>query len=413
MELNSKNIKKILLIIFFGVLIFAAFQNLGLLWEGFGKLVSVFSPVIAALCIAFVLNVLLTALETKVFKFWDKAKKRFILKLKRPVCLVLTYLIAFGLLSLLILVIIPDIIDTITYLAEKMPSFAVTVREWLEGMFAKFNIDPENIPDVKIDWSAAAKTITNWLSGSSGQIVDSAVNITTSVFSGVFDAIFSLVISVYILAQKERIGAFVKRTFNALMPSKANGFICHVSSKTHELFSRFIGGQLTEALILGALCFIGMTILRIPNALIISVFICVTALIPIVGATIGVIVGFLLIVITDPVKAVIFVIFFLVLQQLEGNLIYPRVVGKAVGLPGVLVVSAVMVGGNIGGVMGSLIAVPTVAVLFSLLKELIAFSTNKTLPFRADNSAEDPLSETQEDETAEESEILQKEETDN
>lgn len=381
MELNSKNIKRILLVIFLGALIFTAFQNLGLVWSGFEKVISVFSPVIVALCIAFVLNVLLTALETKIFKFWDKAKKKFILKLKRPVCLILTYLIAFGIVSLLILVIIPDIIDTITYLAEKMPAFANSARDWIENLFVRFNLDAQNIPEIKIDWTSAAKTVTNWLSGSSDKIVDSAVNITTSVFSGVFDAIFSLVISVYILAQKERIGAFVKRTCTALLPNKTNGFIYHVASKTHESFSRFIGGQLLEAVILGVLCFIGMTILGIPNSLIISVLISVTALVPIVGATIGVVVGFLLIVITDPIKAVIFVVFFLILQQLEGNLIYPRVVGKAVGLPGVIVVSAVMVGGNIGGVMGSLIAVPTAAVLFSLLKELVAFSTNKTLSF--------------------------------
>ena len=132
-----------------------------------------------------------------------------------------------------------------------------------------------------------------------------------------------------------------------------------------------------EALILGCLCFIGMSIFGFPNALIISVLIAVTALVPIVGATVGVIVGFLLIVITSPIKAILFVVFFLVLQQIEGNLIYPRVVGKAVGLPGVLVVSAVMVGGNIGGVVGTLIAVPTVAVLYALLREMIEFSSKK------------------------------------
>lgn len=398
MELNSKNIKKILLIIFFGAIIFTAFQNFSLVFAGLGKVISVFSPVIAALCIAFVLNVLLTALETKVFKFWDKAKKNFVLKLKRPVCLVLTYLIALGIVALLILVIIPDIIDTITYLAEKMPAFVVDARNWAEEMLKRFNIE-QAIPEIKIDWKAAATTVTNWLSGSSGKIVDSAFNITASVFSGVFDTLFSFVISVYVLAQKEKIGAFVKRTLNAFLPSKTTGFIYHVSGKTHELFSRFIGGQLTEALILGTLCFIGMSIFGFPNALIISVLISVTSLVPIVGATIGVVVGFLLIVITEPLKAVLFVVFFLVLQQVEGNLIYPRVVGKAVGLPGVLVVSAVMVGGNIGGVMGTLIAVPTVAVLFTLLKEMVEFSTNKT---KTTEFTEEIKAETEEtEETAE------------
>ncbi len=375
MELNSKNIKKILLIIFFGALIFTAFQNLGLVVMGIGKVLNVFSPVIAALSIAFVLNILLTALETKVFKFWDKAKKPFLLKLKRPVCLVLTYLLALGLVSLVILVIIPDIVETITYLAEKMPAFVVEAKNWAEGILNKFNIEQTNLPDIKINWKSAANTIISWISGSSDKIVDSAVNITTSVFAGVFDTIFSLVISIYVLAQKEKIGGFVKRVLNAFLKPKTTGFIYHISSKTNELFSRFIGGQLAEALILGTLCFIGMAIFRMPNALIISVLISVTALVPIVGATVGAIAGFMLIVITDPIKAVFFVIFLLILQQLEGNLIYPKVVGKAVGLPGVLVVSAVMVGGNIGGILGTLLAVPTIAVLYALLREMIEFST--------------------------------------
>ncbi len=378
MELNSKNIKKILLIIFFGALIFAAFQNFGLVISGFGKVIKVFSPIIAALCIAFVLNILLSALENKVFKFWDKAKKPFVLKLKRPICLILTYLLAFGLVFLVIVVIIPDIIETITYLAEKMPAFVLDVKNWTENLLERFNIQQTLLPDIKINWKSAANSIISWISGSSDKIVGSAFNITTSVFSGVFDTIFSLVISIYVLAQKEKIGSFVKRVFNSFLKPKTTGFIYHISSKTNELFSRFIGGQLMEALILGVLCFLGMTIFRLPNALIISVLVSVTALVPIVGSAVGAIIGFMLIVITDPLKAVLFVVYLLILQQLEGNLIYPRVVGKAVGLPGVLVVSAVMVGGNIGGVLGALVAVPTAAVLYTLLREMIEFSNNNT-----------------------------------
>ena len=378
MELNSKNIKKILLIIFFGALIFTAFQNLESVISGIGKVINVFSPIIVALCIAFVLNILLTALETKIFSFWDKAKKPFVLKLKRPVCLILTYLLALGLVFLVIVVIIPDIIETITYLAEKMPAFVLDVKNKTEDLLERFNIEQTLLPEIKINWKSVANNIISWISGSSDKIVGSAFNITTSVFSGVFDAVFSLVISIYVLAQKEKIGKFVKRVLNAFLKPKTTGFIYHISSKTHELFSRFIGGQLVEALILGVLCFIGMTVFRLPNALIISVLVTITALVPIVGPAVGAIIGFLLIVITDPLKAVLFVVFLLILQQLEGNLIYPRVVGKAVGLPGVLVVSSVLIGGNIGGVLGALVAVPTVAVLYTLLREMIEFSSNNS-----------------------------------
>lgn len=369
MRLNSENFKKILLLIFCGTLFFTAFQNINGILAILRRVVSFFSPIIVALCIAFVLNVLLCALEGKVFAFMKNSKKHLVVKLQRPLCLVLTYLIALGIVTLLIWVIIPDIIDTVTQLAEKMPALVIQVRDKIEACLNRFNLEQVNLPDIKINWSKAAAVITDWLSGSTGKIFGDAVDITTSVFSGVFDTIFSFVISVYVLAQKERIGSFVKRMINSFIPKKATGVIYHVAYKTYDSFSRFIGGQLTEALILGVLCFVGMLIFRFPNALIISVLICVTSLVPIVGATIGVIVGFLLIVISNPVKALLFVVFFLILQQIEGNLIYPRVVGKAVGLPGVIVVSAVLVGGNIGGILGSLIAVPTSAVIFVLLKE--------------------------------------------
>lgn len=377
MELNSKNFKRLLLLLFCGALFFTLLQNIGGTVHILKRLISFFSPVIAALCIAFVLNVLLCALESKVFAFMKKSKKNLVVKLQRPLCLVLTYLIALGIVVLLIWVIIPDIIDTVTQLAEKMPAIVLQARNKIEAMLDRFNLAQVNLPDIKIDWSKVADIIVDWLSGTSGKIFGDAVDITASVFSGVFDALFSFVISVYILAQKERISGFVKRMLDAFIPEKATKLIYHVSYRTYDSFSRFIGGQLTEALILGVLCFIGMLIFRFPNALIISVLICVTSLVPIVGATVGVIVGFLLIVISNPVKALLFVIFFLVLQQIEGNLIYPRVVGKAVGLPGVIVVSAVMVGGNIGGVLGSLVAVPTSAVLFVLLKEAIASAQAK------------------------------------
>lgn len=379
MELNSKNFKRLVLLFFLIALFFTALQNLSGILGFASKVLAVFSPVIVALCIAFVLNVLLTMLETKVFAFMGRSRKKIVVKLQRPVCLLLTYIIAFGIVSLLMLVIIPEIIDTVTYIAEKMPAIVVNVRDWIENLLNKFNIEQAEIPDIKINWSEAAKIITDWLSGSSKKLFGDAVNITTSVFSGIFDTLFSIVISGYILAQKERIGRFVKRAINAFIPEKSAKTIYHIASRTYECFTRFIGGQLTESVVLGLFCFIGMLIFGFPNAVIISVLIGVTSLVPIVGAITGVVIGFLLIVISSPIKALLFLLFVLILQQIEGNLIYPRVVGKAVGLPGVIVVSAVLVGGNIGGVLGGLVAVPTSAVLFILTKEAVAWCTKRKL----------------------------------
>lgn len=375
MELNSKTVKKILMIILLGSCIFTAVQNYDRLFSFIGSIISVTSPVITALCIAFVLNVLLTALETKAFKFMDKSKKSLVRKAKRPLCLVLTYLIALGLIVLLIAFIIPDIADTFIYLAERLPSFMTEARVWIEDVLEKFNLSQSLVPNIEIDWTAVANAIKDYVIGYSETIFGSAVSFTTSFASGVYNTVFSIMISAYILACKERIGRFTVRLIDAFTPKKAAKTVYHISSTTYEYFSKFIGGQLTESVILGTLFYIGMTIFRFPNAAIISIFICVTSLVPIVGATVGVIVGFLLILITSPIKAFLFIVFFIVIQQIEGTFIYPRVVGKSVGLPGVIVVCAVLVGGNIGGILGALTSVPVSAVLFVLIKEAIAKRT--------------------------------------
>ena len=379
MELNSKTVKKILLIILLGSVAFTAVQNYDRLFSFLGHILGIFSPVITALCIAFVLNVLLTALETKVFKFMDNSKRGFIKKAKRPLCLALTYLLAFGLIVLLIAFIIPDIANTFIYLAERLPSFMTEARVWIEDMLEKFNLSQNLIPNIKIDWTAVASGIKAYALSYSQTIFGSAVSFTTSFASGVYNLVFSIMISVYILACKERIGRFMTRLIDAFAPKKAAEAVYHICSTTYQYFSRFIGGQLTESVILGTLFYIGMTVFRFPNAAVISILICVTSLVPIVGATIGVVVGFLLILITSPIKAVLFIVFFIVIQQIEGSLIYPRVVGKSVGLPGVIVVCAVLVGGNIGGILGALTGVPVSAVLYVLIKEAIEKRTPKII----------------------------------
>lgn len=379
MELNSKNIKKILILVFFSAIIICGVFNMSSVFGFVSKLYSFISPIIAAFCIAFVFNVLLNALENKVFFFMDKAKRKFVQKMKRPVCLILTYVLAFGLILLLVLVIIPDIIDTVFYLVKNLPAFLESARAWLVDFAARFNIPESKVPTINLDFAALTGALQEIFSAYSNNIVDGAIDITSSVIGGVYDTLFSIIISVYILAQKERIGGFVKSVINSFLPCKTANGIYHLASHASNSFSRFIGGQLTEAVILGVLCYIGMLIFRFPNAPIISVLIAVTSLVPVVGAFTGIAIGFLLILITNPIKALFFIVFILVLQQIEGNLIYPRVVGKAVGLPAIIVISAVLVGGNVGGILGALIGVPVSALLYTLLKEAIQNRKSKTI----------------------------------
>ena len=370
MKLDLSNTKKIIFIVFCGALFLSLFQNFNGVLGLVSKIFSYFSPIIAALCIAFVLNVMLNPIENKLLKFMGESNKKFIRKLKRPLGIAITYLLTAGILSIIVLVIVPQIIDTIIELAEKLPSFIVGSRKWIETELHKFNIN-SSLPEIKINWTAASEKLISALKGSSPKIFQGAVGVTTSLIGGVFDTVFGIILSIYILSGKEKIGNFIKNLMEVSIPEKATKNVIHIANKTSECFSRFIGGQCAEALILGSLCFVGMLIFKIPNALIVSVLVTVTALIPIVGATFGVVVGALIILITNPIKAFLFVIFFLILQQIEGNLIYPKVVGKAVGIPGVIVVSSVLVGGNIGGVLGALISVPTAATIYTLVKEAV------------------------------------------
>ena len=226
-------------------------------------------------------------------------------KLKRPLCMVLTYLIALGVITVMILVIIPELYDTILYIGERLPGFAKEARAWLEALLVSFDISPDIIPDFDINWTSVVNSVKDLLMKNYNNIFGNAVNITTSVVGSIANIVFGIMISGYVLAQKERIGGFVKRCINSFIPQRAAAYIYHIAECTRVSFSRFVGGQLTEAVILGVLCFAGMTILRIPNAAVISILICVTALVPVIGATIGVVVGALLILITNPIKALI------------------------------------------------------------------------------------------------------------
>lgn len=369
LKLTFKNILKILLIVFGSALIFAHVFGVADVFDFMGQIFGYITPIVLALCLAFILNVFLTGFENRVFGFMKKSPSKVVRVLQRPLCLVLTYLLAFGLLGLLVLVIIPDISETITYIIEKLPTFLVDAREWLIKTLNGLNIPTKDIPEINVN--SLISTLKNVFFKDGNKLLGGAIDLTGSVMGAVSDIIFGIIISVYILAQKEKIGAFMKRLIDSFLPERNAKLIHHISAQTYFSFTRFIGGQLIEAVILGTLCYIGMLIFGFPNAPIISIIVCVTALIPIVGALIGGVIGGCLILITNPIQAILFVVFLIILQQLEGNLIYPKVVGKAVGLPGVVVMSAVLIGGNIGGIIGALISVPLTAVFFTLLKEML------------------------------------------
>lgn len=371
MEFNAKNTKRILLIISFTVLLYLGLKNIKVILGVFSYLFSLAGPIITGLCIAFVLNIIMSALEKKVFFFMDKSSKQWVRKLKRPISLVSTLLITLGIVALLLRFIIPELTTTITKITENLPGYIDSFITWLNGILGKINPNWVIKAEAEINWVEVLTGVMNYLfsSISSSKIINTATGVTTMVFDSLVDIVFSIIMACYVLAQKEKIGAFVKRMLKSILPDKTGNKIISMASLANRSFSSFVSGQLVEAVILGTLCFVGMLIFGFPYALVISIVIMVTALVPMVGAFIGVIVGGLLILTESPSKALLFVVFILVLQQLEGSLIYPRVVGKSVGLPGVLVFSAVIIGSNIGGFAGAMLAVPLCAMLYALLKE--------------------------------------------
>ena len=373
MELNRKNVRIILLIIVFTVVLFTAVQNLGALLGFVVDVWGVFSSVIAGLAIAFVLNIPLKLFEDKLFYGLREHRNPTVRKMLRPVSIVCSLLITLGVLIVLLLIVLPQLVEAVAAVLARMPGYVTDLIAWLDRLLEPFDFSlSEYLND--IDWTKVFSDIGTMLSQGINEILSAAgtaANVGTSIVGGVIDVVFSVIIAVYVLAQKERIGRFVHRCMDAFMPRRLSGNISRICTMAAETFSNFVGGQLTDSCILGILCFIGMVIFRFPYANVISVVIGVTSLVPLVGAFVGIMIGALLILTIDPLKALLFVVFILVLQQIEGNLIYPKIVGKAVGLPGVIVLSAVLIGGNIAGILGSICAVPVSAILYTILREAV------------------------------------------
>lgn len=371
MEFNKKNTKTAVLLIILFVALMTVAQNLSIFVGAIKYIYSLFTTILAGLCIAFILNVIMRGFENTIFKPLAHSKSKFARRIVRPMSLILTLVVVFGVISVALLVVVPDLRSTIATIGAALPDFFNSVVNKFYELLGNFNIDLNNLPQIDIDWESLVQTITKYVSQGSTIIIISAANITTTVISTLANLVISFVIAIYTLLQKEKVALFWKRFINAFLPKKVSETVLMVTRLANELFSNFVTGQLTEAVILGSLCFLGMVIFRFPFATVISVLMGVTALIPIVGAFIGLAIGAFLILIESPIKALLFIIFILCLQQFEGSVIYPKVVGKSIGIPGILVFIAVVIGGNIGGIMGILIGVPLTALIYTLVSEYI------------------------------------------
>ena len=370
MEFNRKNVRIILLIIAFAVVLYTAAQNLASVYGAVKTVWNVFGVVITGLAMAFVLNVPLKLFEDRVFYGMSEDRRPLVRRLRRAVSLVCALVVSLGVIVILIAVVLPQLTQTVTEVAARLPEYISAVVNWINEFLANFDIEIEALKEFTVDWEKVFKDLSTYLK--EGNVINTATDVGTAAASTVMNTFLGLVVAVYVLAQKERIGRFARRCIDAFLPKRASSAISRVASMASETFSSFVAGQLADSCILGILCYICMLIFRFPYPEVISVVIGVTSLVPMVGSFIGEVIGALLILIVSPLKALLFVIMVLAIQQVDGAFIYPRIVGKSVGLPGVAVFCAVIVGGNIAGVLGAVMGVPVCAVLYALLKEAVA-----------------------------------------
>ena len=356
-------IRALLLIILFAW----ALINLDAVMKFLGKVISLFSPFLIGGGIAFLINVVLNPLE----RCWNKVCKKAPAKLTRPVCLTISAVFVIGILFAVVFMMIPSLRESMDEFIQNIPIYVDEIGLWWADTVhfaAKYNIV---LPEYAIDADLLMEKITAFINDEGSGIITVTWGAATSILSGLVDVLLAFVFALYLLAKKEVVAAHLKKLIATVFPQTRAKRLLSIASLTNQTFTNFVSGQLTEAVIIGVLCLFGMLILRIPYAGAVSAFVAVTALVPIFGAWLGGGLGAVLILLAEPIKAVWFIVYLLILQQVEGNLIYPKVVGKSVGLPGLLVLMAVTIGGRAFGVLGMLFSVPVCAVLYSLYQEFL------------------------------------------
>ena len=356
--------KKYLKIGVIALILYLIAQNWLIVAGAFTTVLSAASPLIVGGVIAYLVNIIMSFFERHWF---PKSQKKAVVKSRRILCLIFAVLSMLAIVALVVLLVVPQLWDAVALLLSEIPEYMKKAVDWAESL----EILPEDIFAMleNIDWKSQVSKIISTVTSGVGSVVGVAVNVVASVFSGVFNALLSVIFALYLLFGKERLGRQCRKVMTRYLKPGINEKILHVLAVINDCFHKYIVGQCTEAIILGTLCTVGMLIFRFPYATMVGALVAFTALIPVAGAYIGAGVGAFMIMTVDPMKAVLFLVYILVLQQLEGNIVYPRVVGSSIGLPGIWVLAAVTVGGGVMGIPGMLLGVPLAAAAYRLLRE--------------------------------------------
>ncbi|MCM1497959.1 MAG: AI-2E family transporter [Clostridium sp.] len=330
-----------------------------------GNILLIAYPLLLGCVIAYVLNILMVRLEKIYF---PHSKSKWINQSRRGVCITLSLALLILIVIFVMYLVIPQVVDCFVIISKDVPEVLQRVVQFLIDKSDELPTLQQQLQDINLDWGNIINKVSKGLLTGTKGVLTSATTIVGSVVGAVTNVVIGLIFSLYVLACKEDIQAKTARVGKAFMRNKTYEKCTYVLGIVHESFSGFIVGQATEAVILGGLCAIGMSILRLPYAAPIGALVGLTALIPVFGAYIGAVLGAFMIVTVVPKQALVFLIFLVVLQQIEGNLIYPKVVGSSIGLPGIWVLAAIILGSGLGGVAGMLVSVPVAASVYKLLR---------------------------------------------
>lgn len=355
-------------LIVFTLVLLIALWNYQKLFQALKVAGNIVFPFLIGGAIAFILNVPMSFIERNLFG-GEKAKKNARLqKLARPLSLVLTIICVLSIVGLVMFVVIPQLGQTVISLGVSIRKFIPQAIMWLEQLFENNQEALAFLGELDLNGARMLQSVIEFFKSGVGNVFDSTILVATSIVGAMTTFAIAFVFACYILLQKEKLHVQVKKILFAYLPEKRANNVLDICALTYKTFSNFLTGQCVEACILGTMFFITMSMIRLPYALLVGVLIAFTALIPIFGAFIGCAVSAFLILMVDPWKALIFVIMFLILQQLEGNLIYPKVVGNSVGLPSIWVLAAVSIGGSLMGVVGMLIFIPLLSVVYAIFR---------------------------------------------
>lgn len=365
MNIKSKQMRNAFILITFAIILMWALDNMETLWSVVVGMFAVASPFIIGITIAFIMNVPMRFFEKKLFK-------KVPTKLKRPISYVTTLLLFTFIIFITLFMVIPEFYNSIQELTNRIPQAWNDLLNWIDNATITENQYVQNLVNsISISWEEIEKQGISFVSSRASDWLQSTFAVATSVVGAITSVVIGFVFSIYILFQKEKLISQIRRISLAIFPMKIHKKLVYLANLTNRAFSNFLSGQLLEAIILGSMFFVAMKIFKFPFAPVISILVGITSFIPIVGAFIGAAFGSLFILVEDVQMAFWFVVMFLIIQQIEGNLIYPNVAGKSVGLPAMWVLVAVTLGGSLFGVMGIILFVPLGTIFYTLIKEFV------------------------------------------